>query len=485
MHVIGCAPCRVALALAAFRANAEQAVHQREQARLAVSWYADSLQARAFAALGEAVARRRQLEQQLAAVGHAVQQGQVRQAFSCWHSAAALSTSEGQLVAAAQRRFARMRLHHTFAAWRGVTEQRQVQEARLQRHLRQRAARVLSAAFGGWQQHIAELATARHTAEEMGVAQDAALAQECLLGWATHTAQQAQQRSAMVQLVQRRAAWLGLNVLHFWRAYVQHKSQQRAQLQRATRKVAAVCQRHAFAAWRQQAAWQRAEAARLAVAEQRIAARHAARSLTAAFRGWCGHTATLAAARAAVDAKVHAEGAVVRRHVMSAWLSHAEAQAARHEHILRVCVGRQCAALQSRALVAWQLFAQVRDLGWGLWQQLLLCWLSGLIKAASMLLDVPTCVHVHLCTTISTPVCAPVVFCPLLSSAAAPSTQPGGCGGDCAPHGAPPHARCAAELAPGGAGAARAAHRHRPLHPGELACRRTGMGTGIQMWGRL
>lgn len=223
-----------------------------------------------------------------------------------------------------------------------------------------RLARIrLSAAFAGWQQHAAALAAARQAAEQLGKARDALLLRDCLVGWADAAAQHAQQAAALMQLVQRRAAWLSLNGLHYWRAFMQHKQARRAQLQRAVRKLSAVRQRCAFAAWQQAVADRQAEDARLALAERRVAARHVASTLLIAVRGWRAHTATLAAARAAVDAKTAAQGAVVRRHVLSAWRSHTEAEAVRRDHILRVCVARRCALLQSKALVAWQLFAQV------------------------------------------------------------------------------------------------------------------------------
>lgn len=144
--------CRVALALAALQAHAAEAAARRERGQLAVSWYAEALQARALAAMGEAVARRRRFEQQLVAVARSVQLGQAREAFAGWRAAAALSTSKGQLVAAARRRFARMSLASRFSAWRAAVERRRAGQARLQRHSRHRAARALQAAFGAWQQ---------------------------------------------------------------------------------------------------------------------------------------------------------------------------------------------------------------------------------------------------------------------------------------------------------------------------------------------
>lgn len=227
-----------------------------------------------------------------------------------------------------------------------------------------RLARIrLSAAFAGWQQRTAELAAARQAAKELGQARDASLLQECLVGWADTAAQRAQQQAALMQMVQRRAAWLSFTVLHHWRAYVQHKQARRAHLQRVVRKLSALRQRCAFSAWQRVVADRQAEEARLALAERRLAARHAASMLAHALRSWRAHTAALAAARAAVHAKAAAQGAVVRRHVLAAWRSRTEAEAVRRDHILRVCVARRCALLQSKALVAWQLFAQVRSMG--------------------------------------------------------------------------------------------------------------------------
>lgn len=163
-------------------------------------------------------------------------------------------------------------------------------------------------------------------------------------------------------MVQHRAAWMQLGVLHAWHAWVQHRQAERAQLQRAVRKLAGVCQRNAFGAWRAEVAERRAAEQLLAVVQRRLAARAAGRSAAAAFRGWRAHTAMLAAARAAVDAKVAAEGAVVRRHTLAAWRGATLAQAERHDHLLRVCVERRAAGLQSKSLFAWQLFAQVG--GW-------------------------------------------------------------------------------------------------------------------------
>lgn len=170
-----------------------------------------------------------------------------------------------------------------------------------------------------------------------------------------------------MSLVQRRATWMQASVLHCWRAYVGHQQRQRVQLRRAERKLASVCQRHAFAAWRVAVEERRAEHTRLAVAERRLSSRRAALAQAAAFRGWHSHTVTLAAARAAVDAKVAAEGAVVQRHVLAAWRGATDAAAERRDHLLRICVERRCTALQSKALFVWQLVAQVRVGGtWGL-----------------------------------------------------------------------------------------------------------------------
>ena len=187
---------------------------------------------------------------------------------------------------------------------------------------------------------------------------DAALVQQCLLGWADVAAERAQQREAVVALVQRRAAWMSFSVLHHWRAFLQHKQARRAQLQRAVRRLGMLRQRSAFAAWRQHVEERRADDARLAVAEGRVAARHAATAVRAVFSAWRGHAATLAAARAAVEAKVAAEGAVLRRHVLASWHSATAVAEDRREHLLRVCVAQRAAGLQSRALAAWELHAQ-------------------------------------------------------------------------------------------------------------------------------
>lgn len=217
----------------------------------------------------------------------------------------------------------------------------------------------LAAAFTGWQQHVSDLAAARQTAERLGAVHDAALVADCFGGWAEQAVRRAQQQQALVALVARRAAWLQLNVLHQWQAWAQHQQAQRAQLQRAVRKLAGMRHRHAFGAWRAVVEERHAAEQRLAVVQRRLAARAAVRTLGAAFRCWRSHTASLAAARAAVDAKVAAENAVVRRHSFAAWRGATEAQAERHEHLLRVCVERRAAGLQSTALFAWQLFAQV------------------------------------------------------------------------------------------------------------------------------
>lgn len=421
------------LALGAFRANADAAAEKRERELAAITWYAERLQARAFAALAEAVVRRRELEARLAAVAQSVQLAAVREAFSGWRAAAALSTSEGQLVAAARRRFARGRLQLCFAAWRAQVEAERDQRRRLaactqriahlrlgwalhvwrqqaataaeerrlvargqrcvarvrslpcsldgpfavlltpvcspalpsQRPSNRRITRVrLAAAFGGWQQHTADLAAARQAAEGLAAAHNAALLHDCFVGWAEHAALRAEQQAAMVAMVERRAAWLQGTVLRFWRALVQHERQRRAQLQRAVRKLSLLRQQQVWRAWRGAVAERQAEDARLALAERRLTVRHSQRSLAAAFTAWRGHTATLAAARAAVEAKVAAEGAVVRRHVLAAWLGATEAVAQRRDHLLRVCVERRATALQSKALFALQLHAQVR-LRWG------------------------------------------------------------------------------------------------------------------------
>lgn len=138
-------------ALAALRDNVTWAAIKREQQRLAVEWAAQQLQSRALAALAEAVASRRRFEQQLGRVGHSIQQGLVREMFSSWRAAAALSTAEGQLVAAARRRFARQCLRNRFAAWQAASQAAAVQRAQLQRHQRQRTGRLLAAAFASWQ----------------------------------------------------------------------------------------------------------------------------------------------------------------------------------------------------------------------------------------------------------------------------------------------------------------------------------------------
>lgn len=161
-------------------------------------------------------------------------------------------------------------------------------------------------------------------------------------------------------MVERRAAWMQGNVLRFWRALVQHKRQRQAQLQRAVRKLSLLRQQQAWRAWRGVVEERRAEEARLALAERRLAARHSQRSLSAAFAAWRGHTTTLAAARAAVDAKVASEGAVVRRHALAAWWGATQAAVERRDHLLRVCVERRATSLQSKALLALQLHAQVQ-----------------------------------------------------------------------------------------------------------------------------
>ncbi len=224
-----------------------------------------------------------------------------------------------------------------------------------------RIARIrLAAAFAGWQQHTADLAAARQQAEQLGANHDEALLQDCFVSWAAWAASRAEQQAALMAMVERRAVWMQANVLQFWRALVQHNRQRQAQLQRAVRKLSVLRQRQAWQAWRSTVEEQRAEAARLALAERRLASRHSQRSLAAAFVAWRGHTTMLAAARAAVDAKVAAEDAVVRRHTLAAWFGATQAAAERRDHLLRVCVERRAAALQSKALFALQLHAQVR-----------------------------------------------------------------------------------------------------------------------------
>lgn len=223
-----------------------------------------------------------------------------------------------------------------------------------------RIARIrLAAAFAGWHQHTADLAAARQQAEQLGAAQDAALLQDCFVSWAAWATGHAEQQMALMAMVERRAAWMQANVLRYWRALVQHKRQRQAQLQRAVRKLSLLRQQQAWRAWRAAVEEQQAEQARLALAERRLAVRHSRRSLAAAFVAWRGHTATLAAARAAVDAKVTAEGAVVRRHALAAWWGATQAAAERRDHLLRVCVERRAASLQAKALFALQLHAQV------------------------------------------------------------------------------------------------------------------------------
>ncbi|KAL4431049.1 hypothetical protein ABPG75_006305 [Micractinium tetrahymenae] len=349
---------RMALALAALHDNVAEASAKREQHCLAAEWAVRQLQARAFAALAEAVARRQQFEQQLGAVAQAVQRGVVREAFRGWQAVGQREQDLRQRLEVGLARIAQMRAAWALDVWRQHTAG-SVAEQQLVAAARRRLARIrLAAAFASWQQHTADVAEARQAAEQLGQARDAALLQDCLQGWADAVAQRAQQQAALMHMVQRRAAWLSLNVLHYWRAYMQHKQLWRAQLQRAVRKLSAVRQRGAFAAWQQTVAHRQAEDARLALAERRLAARHVATTLAVALRGWRTHTATLAAARAAVDAKAAAQGAVVRRHVLAAWCSHTEAEAVRRDHILRVCVARRCSLLQSKALVAWELYAQ-------------------------------------------------------------------------------------------------------------------------------
>lgn len=351
--------CRLALTLVALQANASAAAQRRKQAKVAVDWYAESLQARALAGLAQAVSRRRSFEQRLKSVAQSVQLEAVRQAVASWRAAAAVGTCERQLVVCTQRRFNRSRLQRRFLAWQAALEQRHQQEGQLQRHRGKQEARMLRAAFSCWQQHTSDLGVARQVAAQRAAAGAATLLRDCLISWGARASQQAQQRAATAQLAQRRADGLARKAVDTWTAFVGRRRQQRAQLQHATRKLAAVCQRHAFAAWRQQAAWQRGEVVRLAVLERRLASRHAARSQAAAFRSWRAHAGSLAAARAAVEAKAAAEGGVVVRHALAAWRGHTQAQAVRHDHILRVCVARQCCTLQSKALVTWQLFSQV------------------------------------------------------------------------------------------------------------------------------
>lgn len=151
----------MALALSAFSANAAAAAEKRERDRAAVSWYAERLQARAFAALAEAVLRRRELEVRLAAVAQSLQQTTVQEAFSGWRAQAALSTSESQLVAAARRRFARGRLQSCLAAWRSQVEQEQEQRRRLAGCMQRLSQMRLSWAFEVWRHQAAEAAAER------------------------------------------------------------------------------------------------------------------------------------------------------------------------------------------------------------------------------------------------------------------------------------------------------------------------------------
>jgi hypothetical protein len=225
---------------------------------------------------------------------------------------------------------------------------------------RRRLARIrLTAAFAGWRQLAVDVGGARREAEQRGAAHAAALLSDCFQGWAAFAAQRADRQAGLVQMVERRAALLSARVLLGWRACADHQRRRRAQLQRATRKLSGVCMRHALSAWRQRVAWRKGEEVRLAAARRRLARRSAAAALAAAFRGWRGHAATLAAARATVEAKAAAERGVLLRHTLASWRNCTAAAAAQRGHVLRVCVARQCCALQSRALVAWQLFAQV------------------------------------------------------------------------------------------------------------------------------
>lgn len=151
----------MAVALSAFRSNAVAAAEKRERDQAAVSWYAERLQARAFAALAEAVVRRRELGARLAAVAQSVQHATMQEAFSGWRAQAALSTSEGQLVAAARRRFARGCLRSCLLAWRAQVEAEQEQERRLAGCVQRIAQMRMRWAFQVWRHRAAEAAEER------------------------------------------------------------------------------------------------------------------------------------------------------------------------------------------------------------------------------------------------------------------------------------------------------------------------------------
>lgn len=151
----------MAVALSAFRSNAVAAAEKRERERAAIGWYAERLQARAFAALAGAVVRRRELEARLAAVTQSVQHATMQQAFSGWRAQAALSTSEGQLVAAARRRFARGCLRSCLLAWRAQVEAEQEQERRLAGCVQRIAQMRMRWAFEVWRHRTAEAAEER------------------------------------------------------------------------------------------------------------------------------------------------------------------------------------------------------------------------------------------------------------------------------------------------------------------------------------
>ena len=156
---------RMAAALAAFKASAEAAAVKREQDSLAVAWYAERLQAKALRALAAAVEGRRLFESQLLAVVAEQQQQAVTKAFAGWRAVAALSTSEHQLVAAAQRRSARRRLHACFQAWRSHTEAQLQQQAHLQQQLELCVGRLaemrLAWALDVWRQRTADAVAQR------------------------------------------------------------------------------------------------------------------------------------------------------------------------------------------------------------------------------------------------------------------------------------------------------------------------------------
>lgn len=150
-------PCyRMALALSAFHAAVEAAARRQEQGQLAVSWYGESLQARALGGWCAAVKQRRQFEGQLAAVARSMQLSATQEAFGGWRAAAALCAAEGQMVASTRRRLARLCLAARFAAGRGAAAAQQQQRARMQAAIASIAGSRMSRALGAWRRQAAE-----------------------------------------------------------------------------------------------------------------------------------------------------------------------------------------------------------------------------------------------------------------------------------------------------------------------------------------